>query len=149
MCYKIQGIPQKCWVAGPFPAGSTPSSSLRGVWVGDHEGRAAADGCSLLLSQAISISKAINTQEAPVKEKHARRILSLGLPGRRKGDPVRQQEGFHPLELEPRVVWGDRRPTQTLVGGWHRVGASISENANKSGAIKLHFFGNKMQRALV
>lgn len=26
-------------------------------------------------SQAISISKAINTQEAPVKEKHARRIL--------------------------------------------------------------------------
>ena len=39
-------------------------------------------------SQAISISKAINTQEAPVKEKHARRILpaagrppSLGAPG--------------------------------------------------------------------
>lgn len=36
------------------------------------------DSHSPLLLQAISISKAINTQEAPVKEKHARRILSLG-----------------------------------------------------------------------
>ncbi|RLV99840.1 hypothetical protein DV515_00009299 [Chloebia gouldiae] len=35
------------------------------------------DSHSPLLLQAISISKAINTQEAPVKEKHARRILSL------------------------------------------------------------------------
>lgn len=33
--------------------------------------------------QAISISKAINTQEAPVKEKHARRILpASGSQGR-------------------------------------------------------------------
>ncbi|XP_034493837.1 huntingtin-interacting protein 1-related protein [Ailuropoda melanoleuca] len=31
--------------------------------------------CLLCPSQAISISKAINTQEAPVKEKHARRII--------------------------------------------------------------------------
>lgn len=38
----------------------------------------AADRSVILLlcsSQAISISKAINSQEAPVKEKHARRIL--------------------------------------------------------------------------
>lgn len=44
---------------------------------------------------------------------------------------------------------GDRRPTQTLVGEWYHVGLSISENAKKSSAIKLHFFGNKMQRAPV
>ena len=31
-------------------------------------------------SQAISISKAINAQEAPVKEKHARRILPAAVP---------------------------------------------------------------------
>lgn len=41
-----------------------------------------------LLLQAISISKAINTQEAPVKEKHARRILSLGSPGWCRGDAL-------------------------------------------------------------
>nr|XP_025035820.1 huntingtin-interacting protein 1-related protein [Pelodiscus sinensis] len=35
----------------------------------------ASDISSLLPAQAISISKAINTQEAPVKEKHARRII--------------------------------------------------------------------------
>ncbi|KAF2987559.1 hypothetical protein EK904_013232 [Melospiza melodia maxima] len=34
-----------------------------------------SDSLSPLLLQAISISKAINTQEAPVKEKHARRII--------------------------------------------------------------------------
>ncbi|XP_005875630.1 PREDICTED: huntingtin-interacting protein 1-related protein [Myotis brandtii] len=38
-------------------------------------GVAVSELCLLCPSQAISISKAINTQEAPVKEKHARRII--------------------------------------------------------------------------
>ena len=51
-----------------------------GSAVGGPKGHSPAD-TALLLPQAISISKAINTQEAPVKEKHARRILSLSHPG--------------------------------------------------------------------
>uniref|UniRef100_A0A8C0ZKI9 ENTH domain-containing protein n=1 Tax=Cyanistes caeruleus TaxID=156563 RepID=A0A8C0ZKI9_CYACU len=42
---------------------------------GGHGGHTMSDRHSPLLLQAISISKAINTQEAPVKEKHARRII--------------------------------------------------------------------------
>lgn len=38
---------------------------------------------------------------------------------------------------------------QGLAGGWHHIGSSISEKANKSSAVKLHFFGSKMQRAPV
>lgn len=72
-----------------------------GVWVGEVEevwlsvstralhrgegrpvclGVAVSELCFLCPSQAISISKAINTQEAPVKEKHARRILPASGP---------------------------------------------------------------------
>lgn len=53
--------------------------------------------CPLLL-QAISISKAINTQEAPVKEKHARRILSIGSQDSMEESGV---WGCQPLMLEP------------------------------------------------
>lgn len=84
-----------------------------------------SDSCSPLLSQAISISKAINTQEAPVKEKHARRILSLGSPGQRGADPVPRLEGFH------RARFGREETPQSLVGRWHHVGLSISKNANE------------------
>uniref|UniRef100_A0A452TEN9 Huntingtin interacting protein 1 related n=1 Tax=Ursus maritimus TaxID=29073 RepID=A0A452TEN9_URSMA len=48
----------------PLKVLARPGSSL---WVSEL--------CLLCPSQAISISKAINTQEAPVKEKHARRII--------------------------------------------------------------------------
>lgn len=44
---------------------------------------------------------------------------------------------------------GDRRPTQSLAGGWHLVGSSISGDADKSSARTLHFLGNEMQRAPV
>ncbi|KAB1255602.1 Huntingtin-interacting protein 1-related protein [Camelus dromedarius] len=58
-------------VCQPFP-----------LWWGlSQEGCRVSDLCLLCPSQAISISKAINTQEAPVKEKHARQSLlpALGL----------------------------------------------------------------------
>lgn len=69
--WKIQNIFQK-----------PPSSWVAPSWQSWDEGEVGPKGCgtadtALLLPQAISISKAINTQEAPVKEKHARRILSL------------------------------------------------------------------------
>uniref|UniRef100_A0A7M4FFW8 Huntingtin interacting protein 1 related n=1 Tax=Crocodylus porosus TaxID=8502 RepID=A0A7M4FFW8_CROPO len=51
-------------------------------WRKGHPGRCqndcaapSSDSLSLVSPQAMSISKAINTQEAPVKEKHARRII--------------------------------------------------------------------------
>lgn len=47
-------------------------------WGGVSQGRLPGgflNSASSVPFQAISISKAINTQEAPVKEKHARRIL--------------------------------------------------------------------------
>lgn len=75
-----------------------------------------SDSHSLLLLQAISISKAINTQEAPVKEKHARRILSLGSPAWRAGDPVPRQEGFHPTGLGLREVWEMGDPCRAWLG---------------------------------
>lgn len=83
MCYKTQGIPQK---HQRFGGGGRVVVRVM----------LCPDSHSLLLLQAISISKAINTQEAPVKEKHARRILSLASPGWRGGDPVPGQEGFTP-----------------------------------------------------
>lgn len=43
---------------------------------------------SLLVSQVISINKAINTQEVAVKEKHARNILTLSLRERCSYFPV-------------------------------------------------------------
>uniref|UniRef100_A0A8C0B2L5 Huntingtin interacting protein 1 related n=1 Tax=Buteo japonicus TaxID=224669 RepID=A0A8C0B2L5_9AVES len=56
--------------------GRSSSVESAGTWGGG--GRASSitrTRRSLLLLQAVSISKAINTQEAPVKEKHARRII--------------------------------------------------------------------------
>lgn len=83
---------------------------------------------SLLLSQAVSISKAINTQEAPVKEKHARRILSLGSPGGCGAHPG----GLRPAGLELREGGGQEIPAESSsAGGWNRVGLSTGENANE------------------
>lgn len=61
-----------------------------------------SDSHSPLLLQAISISKAINTQEAPVKEKHARRILSFVTQDSTEEFGV---WGGHPLMLEPQEIW--------------------------------------------
>uniref|UniRef100_A0A452TEM0 Huntingtin interacting protein 1 related n=1 Tax=Ursus maritimus TaxID=29073 RepID=A0A452TEM0_URSMA len=56
------------WVFHPDTEAPYQSIPLRSsLWVSEL--------CLLCPSQAISISKAINTQEAPVKEKHARRII--------------------------------------------------------------------------
>uniref|UniRef100_A0A669PCZ2 Huntingtin interacting protein 1 related n=1 Tax=Phasianus colchicus TaxID=9054 RepID=A0A669PCZ2_PHACC len=62
------------WQVPPLSARVSPS------WQSFDQGEVGPKGCgtadtTLLLPQAISISKAINTQEAPVKEKHARRII--------------------------------------------------------------------------
>lgn len=61
-----------------------------------------SDSHSPLLLQAISISKAINTQEAPVKEKHARRILCLVTQDSTEEFGV---WGCHPMMLEPQEIW--------------------------------------------
>ncbi|XP_009319490.1 PREDICTED: huntingtin-interacting protein 1-related protein [Pygoscelis adeliae] len=68
-------FPKSAGWPGHSQLAAHPALRFGVTWVGDREGCAAADGRSLLLLQAISISKAINTQEAPVKEKHARRII--------------------------------------------------------------------------
>nr|XP_031526058.1 huntingtin-interacting protein 1-related protein [Vicugna pacos] len=57
---------QSCLCVSLSPFGGVSPRKAAG-WVSDL--------CLLCSSQAISISKAINTQEAPVKEKHARRII--------------------------------------------------------------------------
>lgn len=87
MCSEIQGIPQEHQLC------------TLGCW-GSHGGLTMSDSLCPLLLQAISISKAINTQEAPVKEKHARRILSLG-----SQDSTEELGlwGCHPLMLEE--IW--------------------------------------------
>lgn len=46
------------------------------VCVGGESRRSGSNNLSLLLFQLSSISKAINSTEIPVKEKHARRILN-------------------------------------------------------------------------
>lgn len=46
------------------------------VCVGGESRRSGPNNLSLLLFQLSSISKAINSTEIPVKEKHARRILN-------------------------------------------------------------------------
>lgn len=101
MCYKIQGIPQK---RRRFPLSGGQ---------GSQEGHAVTGSRSLLLSQAVSISKAINTQEAPVKEKHARRILSLGSPGGCGG----HLGGLRPAGLELREGWGAGNSRREFLGG--------------------------------
>lgn len=88
-----------------------------------------SDSHSPLLLQAISISKAINTQEAPVKEKHARRILFLCSQDSTEEFGV---WGCHPLVLEPQR-FGRQRSRQSLVGGWHHTGSAMREKANEQG----------------
>lgn len=85
------------------------------------------DSRSPLLSQAVSISKAINTQEAPVKEKHARRILSLGSLGGCGGDPG----GLLPRRAGAAGGLGGGRLPQSSAGGWNHVGLSSGENADE------------------
>lgn len=51
-------------------------------------------------------------------------------------------------EVSPRGRFGREETPQSLVGGWHSVGLSISKMQTGS-AISWHFFGNKMQRAPV
>ncbi|KAJ8779276.1 hypothetical protein J1605_012738 [Eschrichtius robustus] len=81
---------------------------------------------------AISISKAINTQEVPVKEKHARRILpaagrppSLGAPGEAGSSPVQLHllSTRRPPRLSPCCVHLALTLVGIILGTHHEKGA--------------------------